>query len=182
MAAAYGFNGYSPDEPWRVRELDATSLIAAGRAARRAGADLVVASLHWGLERHHEVRDEQWQLAEQLSASGAFDLVVGHHAHVVQPIARLHGVPVIFGLGNFLSNMTAPEESDGVIARVRAVRDPGAGRWRFDVALTPTSVDLATFTVRPATTPALQASRDRTLAVMTSGGVGHPSAAATGAG
>ncbi len=179
VAAAYGFNGYTPDEPWRVRALDAASLVAAGQAARQAGADLVVASLHWGLERHHEVRDEQLQLAEELSASGAFDLIVGHHAHVVQPVQRLHGVPVIFGLGNFLSNMTQPETSDGVIARVRAVRDPGASRWRMDVALTPTSVDLSTFAIRVVapTDPSWQ----RTMAVMTFAGVGHPSAA-SGAG
>lgn len=180
VAAAYGFNGLAPDEPWRVRELDPTSLIAAGRAARAAGADLVVASLHWGIERHHEVRAEQQALAEQLTASGAFDLIVGHHAHVVQPVQRLHGIPVIFGLGNFLSNMTEPETSDGVIARVRAVRDPGASRWRTDVALTPTSVDLSTFTIRRVTPT--DPSWQRTMAVMTSAGVGHPSAAAGRAG
>jgi len=180
VAAAYGFNGLTPDVPWRVRELDPTSLIAAGRAAREAGANLVVASLHWGLERHHEVRGEQLALAETLTASGAFDLIVGHHAHVVQPVLRLHGVPVIFGLGNFLSNMTEPDTSDGVIARVRAVRDPGATRWRTDVALTPTSVDLTTFTIRRVgpTDPSWQ----RTVSVMTSAGVGHPSAAAGRAG
>ena len=172
VAAAYGFNGYEPDEPWRVRELDPTSLVAAGRAARRAGADLVVASLHWGVEREHDVRPEQLALAEQLAASGAFDLIVGHHAHVVQPILRVNGVPVIFGLGNFLSNMTQPETSDGVIARVRAVRDPGEDRWRTDLALTPTSVDLSTFAIRPVVPS--DPSWSRTMTVMTSAGVGHP--------
>lgn len=173
VAAAYGFNGYTPDEPWRVRDLDPTSLVAAGQAARQAGADFVVASLHWGVERRHEVTDEQLQLADQLAASGAFDLIVGHHAHVVQPILRLHGVPVVFGLGNFLSNMTQPETSDGVIARVRAVRHPERDRWRTDIALTPTSVDLSTFAIRlPAPT---DPSWQRTISVMTSAGVGHPS-------
>lgn len=173
VAGAYGFNGYTPDVPWRVRTLDPTSLIAAGQAARQAGADLVVASLHWGVERQHEVTAEQMQLAEQLTASGAFDLIVGHHAHVVQPIMRLHGVPVVFGLGNFLSNMTEPETSDGVIVRVRAVRDPGAARWRTDIALTPTSVDLSTFAIREVAPE--DPSWQRTISVMTSAGVGHPS-------
>jgi poly-gamma-glutamate synthesis protein (capsule biosynthesis protein) len=132
-----------------------------------------VASLHWGVERQHEVTAEQMQLAEQLTASGAFDLIVGHHAHVVQPIMRLHGVPVVFGLGNFLSNMTEPETSDGVIVRVRAVRDPGAARWRTDIALTPTSVDLSTFAIREVAPE--DPSWQRTISVMTSTGVGHPS-------
>lgn len=176
VAAAYGFNGYEPDERWRVRELDPTSLVAAGRGARRAGADLVVASLHWGVEREHDVRPEQLALADQLTASGAFDLIVGHHAHVVQPILRVNGVPVVFGLGNFLSNMTQPETSDGVVVRVRAVRDPCDDRWRTDLALTPTSVDLSTFAIRQVA-PA-DPSWSRTMTVMTSAGVGHPSAGA----
>lgn len=172
VSGAYGFNGFSPDVPWRVRGLDPTGLIAAGGAARRAGADLVVASLHWGVERRHEPTAEQLALAEQLSASGAFDLIVGHHAHVVQPIVRLHGVPVVFGLGNFLSNMTEPDTRDGVIVRVRAARDPGATRWRFDIALTPTTVDPTSFTVVPVGPG--DPSWDRTISVMTSAGVGHP--------
>ena len=176
VAGAYGFNGHPPAQPGRVRELDPPSLVAAGRAARQAGADLVVASLHWGVERRHEVTAEQLALAETLASSGAFDVIVGHHAHVVQPVLRLHGVPVIFGLGNFLSNMTQPETSDGVIARVRAVRDPGADRWRTDVALTPTSVDLTTFAIGlPAPT---DPSWSRTISVMTSAGEGHPRAGA----
>ncbi len=172
VSGAYGFNGFSPDVPWRVRGLDPAGLIAAGEAARRAGADLVVASLHWGVERRHEPTAEQLALAEQLSASGAFDLIVGHHAHVVQPIVRLHGVPVVFGLGNFLSNMTEPDTRDGVIVRVRAARDPGATRWRFDIALTPTTVDPTSFTVVPVGPG--DPSWDRTISVMTSAGVGHP--------
>ena len=172
VSGAYGFNGFSPDVPWRVRGLDPAGLIAAGEAARRAGADLVVASLHWGVERRHEPTAEQLALAEQLSTSGAFDLIVGHHAHVVQPIVRLHGVPVVFGLGNFLSNMTEPDTRDGVIVRVRAARDPGATRWRLDIALTPTTVDPTSFTVVPVGPG--DPSWDRTISVMTSAGVGHP--------
>ena len=33
------------------------------------------------------------------------DLILGHHAHVLQPVERINGVWVAFGLGNFLSNM-----------------------------------------------------------------------------
>lgn len=191
VSAAFGFNGYVPDTPWRVRTLNPGGLIAAARAARQAGADLVVASLHWGIEYQHDPTPDQLALAEQLTASGAFDLIVGHHAHVVQPIRRLNGVPVIFGLGNLLSNMSDTDARDGVIVRVRAVRDQGARHWRFDIAVNPTWVDLSSFTILPvAATVAgpdgaaleaeLRASWDRTIGVMTADGVAHPAGALPG--
>lgn len=189
VSAAYGFNGAVPDTPWRVRNLDPSALIAAGEAARDAGADLVVASLHWGLELQHEPTAEQLTLADQLTASGAFDLIVGHHAHVVQPVRIVNGVPVVFGLGNFVSNMTGPETRDGVIARVRATRDSSegdaAGPWQFHIAVTPTYVDLASFTIHPivasleqpdgsVSDDELRASWQRTVSVMTADGVARP--------
>ena len=185
VSAAYGFNGYTPDTPWRVGTLDSDALIAQGRAAREAGADLVVASLHWGVEYQHDPTADQLALAETLTASGAFDLIVGHHAHVVQPVRRFHGVPVIFGLGNFLSNMTDPDERDGVIADVTATRPAGETAWRFDIGLTPTWVDPSSFTIRPAAESVnrpdlaavageLRASWQRTIGVMTAPGIAHP--------
>jgi len=189
VSAAYGFNGAVPDTPWRVRNLDPGALISAGESARAAGADLVVASLHWGVERHHDVTAEQLALAEQLTASGAFDLVVGHHAHVVQPVRLLHGVPVIFGLGNFVSNMTDTATRDGVIARVRATRevadDQAVAPWRFDISLIPTWVDPSSFIIRPVVVTLdqpggssadaeLRASWQRTIDVMSADGVARP--------
>lgn len=185
VAGAYGYNGFVPDRPWRVGRLDPAPLIRAARRARRQGADLVVATLHWGVERRHDPTEEQRALAEQLAASGAIDLVVGHHAHVVQPVQRIHRVPVLFGLGNFLSNMTGPGERDGVIAHVRAVRPPGNRRWRFAITLTPTWVDPSSFTIRPVVgsldrpelaplAAELRASWRRTIAVMAASGDAHP--------
>ncbi len=185
VSAAYGFNGYVPDTPWRVGTLSPNALITRARAARAAGADLVVGSLHWGVEYQHDPTAEQRALAETLAASGAFDLIVGHHAHVVQPVRRFHGVPVIFGLGNFLSNMTDPDERDGVIAQVTATR-PATGRaWRFDIGLTPTWVDPSSFTIRPtaesvnrpglaAIARELRSSWVRTIRVMAGPGVARP--------
>ena len=43
--------------------------------------------------------------AAWLTASDSVDLIVGHHAHVVQPIEQVNGVWVVFGLGNVLSNL-----------------------------------------------------------------------------
>lgn len=111
LSYTYGFNGaYVPaDQRWRSPLIDVNRIIADGRAARARGAELVVLSLHWGIEYNSQPSAEQRRVAEAVTASGAVDLIVGHHAHVLQPIERINGVWVAFGLGNFLSNMRESE-------------------------------------------------------------------------
>jgi hypothetical protein len=81
----------------------------------RALADLVVVSIHWGTELQDWSSDEQRRAAEWLVDEGA-DLVVGHHPHVVQPPACVHGRPVFFSLGNHVFDQRYPETKEGLIA------------------------------------------------------------------
>jgi len=78
---------------------DPARLLAAVRA-ERARADVVVVFLHWGVERTVCPTARQRDLAQQLSAAGA-DIVVGSHAHVVQPAGAVGHTLVRYGLGNF---------------------------------------------------------------------------------
>lgn len=107
ISASYGFNEFSPPagQEWRINRLDADRIVADATAARAAGVDVVIVSLHWGLEGHTEVTPEQRSAAEAITASGAVDVIIGHHAHVVQPIEQVNGRWVVFGLGNQLSGM-----------------------------------------------------------------------------
>jgi hypothetical protein len=102
-----GYNGLRtpPGEPWRSALLDPLRVVDDSRAARDLGAEVVIVSLHWGAEGRHEPTRFQRDVANWLTASGAADLIVGHHAHVVQPIEQVNGRWVIFGLGNVLSNL-----------------------------------------------------------------------------
>jgi hypothetical protein len=68
--------------------------------ARRAGADWVVAYVHWG--KNYSGIDEQQRIWARLFADAGYDLVVGHHPHVVQPIEFIDGMPVVYSLGNFI--------------------------------------------------------------------------------
>ncbi|MFF3064312.1 CapA family protein [Oerskovia sp. NPDC057915] len=112
LAGTYGTNGMPipTSAPWSVTLLDGADLVERARAARAAGADLVIVSMHSGVEYSTPPTDEQVQLATLLAASGQVDLVLGHHAHVPQPIALLPGGPdgqgmwVAYGLGNYVSN------------------------------------------------------------------------------
>ena len=107
LSYTYGTNGIPvpDDEPWRTGLIDPARIIRDARSARDLGADVVVVSLHWGTEGQTEPNDEQLQVADEITASGVIDLVIGHHAHVVQPITKVNGVWVVYGLGNILSNL-----------------------------------------------------------------------------
>lgn len=112
ISATYGTNGLPipSDAPWSVQLIDADQLVAQATAARETGADLVVASIHWGTEYQDSPDTSQRQLAERLAASGVVDLVIGHHPHVPQPFEHLPGGPdgngmwVAYSLGNYISN------------------------------------------------------------------------------
>jgi hypothetical protein len=73
----------------------------------RSRADVVVASMHWGLGYRHDDRSEQRSKAEALIRYGA-DVVIGHGPHVLQRVERVsspRGEAVIaYSLGNLISN------------------------------------------------------------------------------
>lgn len=134
LAATYGTNGMpvDADKPWSVDRIDVPALVATATAARDAGADVVVASVHCCVEYRTEPTADQVAIDQQLADSGVIDLVIGHHAHVPQPVERLTGGPggagmwVAYGLGNYLSNQDeaccAPGTSSGLLltAHLRA--------------------------------------------------------------
>ena len=70
-------------------------------------ADVVVVSLHWGQELAPSPSTRQRRLATALLDAGA-QVVVGHHPHVVQPIAAGAAGLVAFSLGNLLSDQRDP--------------------------------------------------------------------------
>ena len=106
-------------------------------------------SLHWGVEYVRSVTPEQRVVAERLAAGGLVDVIVGHHAHVVQPVERVGEAVVLFGLGNLLSNQSgaccATGTEDGLLALLELVERPAHpdGQPGFDVtvAAVPTLVE-----------------------------------------
>ena len=78
----------------------ATPRVLAAVRAAAAGNDVVVVSLHWGVEREPCPNEEQRTLAQQLIEAGA-DLILGHHPHVLQPIETFDRSVIAYSLGNF---------------------------------------------------------------------------------
>ena len=53
--------------------------------------DLIIASMHWGIEYDYEQSKEQVKMGHYLIDNGV-DLVIGHHPHIVQGIEKYHNV------------------------------------------------------------------------------------------
>ena len=71
------------------------------RAARAAGADLIIPFMHWGWELEPKPGERQRQLARTMIDAGA-DLVVGGHPHVTQGAEYYRGKLIVYSLGNFV--------------------------------------------------------------------------------
>src|SRR6266511_3951852 len=107
LAYTYGLNGGDTrpaGQRWLVNFISPRRILADARAAKRAGAQFVAVSLHWGTQYQVAPTAEQRALARTLLASPDIDLLIGSHAHVVQPVERIGDKYVLYGLGNFLSN------------------------------------------------------------------------------
>ncbi len=99
----------------KIRIADAFSTAVAKEA------DFTIALPHWGTEyvlRHSEHQEDE---ARRLAESGA-DWIIGAHPHVVQDSTVIDGVPVVYSLGNAVSNMSAANTQMGLMATIRIVR------------------------------------------------------------
>jgi hypothetical protein len=75
------------------------------RAARKAGADLVVVMPHWGIEYRSTPFPQQQALARYAIDAGA-DMVIGNHAHWAGAMEVWDGKPIWYALGNFVFDQT----------------------------------------------------------------------------
>ncbi len=119
----YGTN-YKPQPDWpRIRNMEKAGVKEMIDRAKRRGADFIVALPHWGTEfiLKHSREQEEW--ASWLAGQGV-DLVVGAHPHVVQDTSHVSGVPVIYSLGNAVSNMSKENTRLELAVRARFVNHP----------------------------------------------------------
>lgn len=84
--------------------------IKADVAAIRPEVDLVVVHLHSGYEYIEEPSEPQVAAARAAVDVGA-DLVIGHHAHILQGIHNYRDGVIAYGLGNFVFNIDGPPET-----------------------------------------------------------------------
>ena len=125
----YGTN-IAPSSAYpRVARMEEDEVAGQFRRARSAGADLIIALPHWGEEYvlRHNASQQRW--AERLVELGA-DAVIGAHPHVVQDTCFIDGVPVIYSMGNAVSNMSAKNTRLELAVELPAVRNKVSGECR----------------------------------------------------
>lgn len=136
LSYTYGFNGIpAPDgQTWRSNLIDETAILGEAAAARQRGADVVILALHWGDEYRHEPNAQQSDLAARVIRSPDIDLLLGHHAHVVQPVEMIDDEWVVYGMGNQVAHQASLGAASAEGLLVRFTFTEGAGGWRVTAA------------------------------------------------
>ena len=147
ISATYSLNGFlmPSDRQYLVDLIEPDAILHEARIAKESGAEFVIVSMHWGAEYRHEPISSQNEWLEATLPSEYVDLIIGHHAHVVQPVDKVGDEWVVFGLGNFLSNQSAnccvAASQDGMIATVELLENDTGQIEAVGVHYIPTWVD-----------------------------------------
>lgn len=126
-----------PSDWWRVRRgVTAPNIVSDVAAARAAGAEVVIVSLHVYVEMQNAPTAEDRAIVQQVVDQAHPDLILIHGPHVPQPVERVGGTLVYWSMGNFISGMgvsgrgkyTDTRTLDGLMATVRFTEQPD-GSW-----------------------------------------------------
>jgi poly-gamma-glutamate capsule biosynthesis protein CapA/YwtB (metallophosphatase superfamily) len=128
---------YADDGGWCIYERDGgikiglysklypttADVISGVTALREAGADVIIAGLHWGLEGSYRDTADQQAVGHAAIDAGA-DIVYGCHSHVLQRVEEYESKYIFYSLGNWsFGGNTAPRDRDTAIAQVTVKRD-----------------------------------------------------------
>lgn len=114
----YAFFAYTTTSNASVKKDYLLNMYSADRVkndieAVKSDVDVIIVSMHWGVENTNIPTESQKQIAEYLSSLGV-NIVIGHHPHVVQPIEYINDTLVIYSLGNFISNQLSIGLNNGI--------------------------------------------------------------------
>lgn len=124
----YGTNGLPVPAPTCVNLIDTVQIRKDIEKAKLFEPDFIIASMHWGEEYQSKENREQQRLARFLADLGT-DLIIGSHPHVIRPFKYIHtaegdSVPVIYSVGNFISNQRDRYKDGGVAFEAIIVKGP----------------------------------------------------------
>ena len=113
---------------------------------RDAGAEVIVALVHWGVEYRRKPEKGTVDMARRMVAAGV-DVVLGSHPHMVQPIefveaedesGVVHRGLVAYSLGNFISNQGKQYTDTGILLEFTLRENKDGGFDIRDVGFVPT--------------------------------------------
>ena len=91
---------------------------------RDQGCAIVVACIHWGTNYVTEVDDNQRYLGK-LAGDIGYDLVIGHHPHILQGMQMYKGRVICYSLGNFCygGNKNPDDKDSGIFQQTFTLVD-----------------------------------------------------------
>jgi len=134
LSYTYGSNTpVSASSSYCLNIIDKEKLRSAAQSARDAGADYVIALLHWGVEYKRSPSSEQKELAKWIFENTEINMIVGNHPHVAEPIEQVDVVRngaakqgiVFYALGNFTGAQRWEYTDTGFLADIYLVINPG---------------------------------------------------------
>lgn len=107
----------------------------------RKQADVVIVSVHWGVESRAVPYPRIVEMAHDCIDNGA-DVILGHHPHVPGSIEVYRDRPIFYSLGNFIFGHDHDDWGDGMMARLHVADGalskvemiPVSGRYQPAVA------------------------------------------------
>lgn len=133
LSYTYGTNGISipQEKSYCVNLIDKDLIKRQLDDAKAQGAELIIVSMHWGIEYQTDENKEQDELADFLIENGA-NIILGSHPHVLQPIKNvtvssnngdIHTGLVLFSMGNFFSGQTKENTRDTAIFKIKVSKE-----------------------------------------------------------
>lgn len=134
LSYTFSFNGIPrpAGQTWVANLIEPNAILAEARRAREGGAEIVILSVQWGTEYQNQPDIGQLGLAPRLLASPDLDLIIGHHAHVVQPFEKIGDKWVAYGLGNLTTRFPdgSPENTQDAVVPEFTFTRVAPGRWQ----------------------------------------------------
>jgi len=88
----------------------------------RENVDILIVSLHWGVEDSFHATEEQREFARKLIDDGA-DIILGHHPHRFQGVEIYNDKPIVYSLGNFIFDQNDPNNQESFIVNMEITDD-----------------------------------------------------------
>ena len=122
----YSTNGIPVEKPNVVNFIDTLQMAVDLAKARDLKPDYIITCIHWGEEYKNKENATQRQIAATLAQLGC-NLIVGGHPHVVQPLVMLpigktDSIPVVYSLGNFISNQRDRYRDGGITLELTLIK------------------------------------------------------------
>lgn len=116
---------------YKTFDEDFKEIQSTAKAARKAGADIIIMYYHWGDEYVTHSNATQRSIAKKTVEGADVDIILGSHPHVVQEKAKIDDTTVYYAMGNLLSNQRREymdgdvHTEEGVLISLDAVYDKG---------------------------------------------------------